>query len=64
MLLLSQYPVAAELLVAALKEGKSVKLAELPFLPEASSVYARLYTSGRRAVRYDEANEVVERWRA
>ena len=64
MLLLSQYPVASDLMEAALKEGKSVKLAELPFLPEASSVYARLYTSGRRAFRYDEANEEVERRRA
>ena len=64
MLMLSQYPVASDLMDAALREGKSVRLADLPFLPEASVVFARLYTSGKRSLRYDDLNEEVERKRA
>ena len=61
MLMLSQYPVASDLMEAALGEGKSVRLADLPFIPEASSVFARLYTSGKRYLRYDDLNEEVAR---
>ncbi|MDG7008024.1 MAG: hypothetical protein JRN06_07245 [Nitrososphaerota archaeon] len=64
MLILSQYPVASCLMDAALREGKGVRLADLPFIPEASVVFARLYTSGKRSLRYDDLNEEVERKRA
>jgi hypothetical protein len=59
MLLLSQYPTAAALIEGQLREKKAVKLSELPFLPDASTVYARLYASGRRTIRYDDLNEEV-----
>ena len=61
MLMLSQYPVASDLMDAALAEGKSVRLADLPFIPEASVVFARLYTSGKRSLGYDDLNEEVQR---
>ena len=60
-LLLIAYPIARSFLDEQLSIRGSVYITELPFSPQASAIYAKIYSETNRGVQYIEHMGVVER---
>ena len=59
LIIIAQYPLAAKLIHGLAAENPVVSLSALPFQPDATSLYAKIYAANDPSARYDEQGEAL-----